>query len=173
METKVIAIPKEKILSAIRYITAIGFLMLAPLIPGHFQPVSGPIVNAILFLSTYFFVLRDCYLLALIPSLIAAVSGLLPAPLIPMIPYIIVSNFILIFIFAKLKTNNYWLAVIVSSLAKFLFLFSISTFFMQLFFKKELPLKIAQMMSWPQLVTAIVGGIIAYLVLLFLNRSKK
>lgn len=173
MDAKVLAIPKEKILSAVKYITMIGFLMLAPLIPGHFQPVTGPLVNAILFLSTYFFVLRDCYLLALIPSLIAAVSGLLPSLLIPMIPYIIVSNFILIFVFAKLKENNYWLAVISSSLAKFLFLFFTSTFFMQLFFKKELPLKIAQMMSWPQLATAIIGGVIAYFVLLFLNKSKK
>jgi hypothetical protein len=173
METKVGAIPKEKVLSATRYILMIGFLMLAPIIPGHLQPVTGPIVNAILFLSTYFFILRDCYLLALVPSLIGAISGLLPAPLIPMIPYIIVSNFILIFVFAKFKNQNYWFAVMASSIAKFLFLFATSTFFMNLFFKKELPLKIAQMMSWPQLATAVIGGVIAYLILLFLNRSKK
>jgi len=41
---------------------------------------------------------------------------------------------------------------------------------MNLILKKELALKVSTMMSWPQLLTALLGGLIAYL---FLKSTKK
>ena len=103
--------------------------------------------------------MKDCFLLALLPSIFAAISNLLPSAMIPMLPYIIVSNFILILIFQKIKDKNYWIGVFLASSAKFLFLFLISSFFAGLFFKNTLPLKVSQMMAWPQLATALGGGL--------------
>ncbi len=170
METKVLAIPKEKLLSVAQFLSMAGLMSFLPMLI-HNQFATGPIVNAILYISTYFFSLKDCFVLALLPSIFAAISGLLNPALIPMVPYIIISNFILLACFNYFKKNNYWLAVIVASFSKFIFLFLISSFFMNLFFKKDIPLKIAQAMTWPQLATALIGGAIAYLILLKINKK--
>ena len=87
-----------------------------------------------------------------------------------MIPFIMIGNTLLVVVFGYLKERDYWLGVIVASVLKFLFLFSISSIVIDLLFKKEIALKVAMMMSWPQLFTALIGGSIAYL---FLKNTKK
>ncbi|HNZ84214.1 MAG TPA: hypothetical protein PLA41_00770 [Candidatus Pacearchaeota archaeon] len=170
METRISAISKEKISSLPGFLMLAGIMSFLPAMI-HNQFVTGPIVNAVLYISTYFFSLKDCFLLALLPSIFAAISNLLPSAMIPMLPYIIVSNFILILIFQKIKDKNYWIGVFLASSAKFLFLFLISSFFAGLFFKNTLPLKVSQMMAWPQLATALGGGIIAYFILTKINKK--
>ncbi len=170
METQVLSLKKEALFSLAQFLAMVFLMSFVPALI-HNQFVTGPMVNAILFLSTYFFSLRDSLLLAMLPSIFAALSGLLNPALVPMVPNIIISNFILIISFKNLKDKNYWLAVLTSSFLKFVFLFLSSSIFMNLFFKKDLPAKIAQTMSWPQLATALAGGVIAYFILKKLNRK--
>jgi hypothetical protein len=118
------------------------------------QWITGTIINAIIFLAVWRVGVVNAAFIAFLPSSIALLRGLLPAPMAILIPCIVLSNIILIAAFYALK--KYPLAGIISaSLAKFLFLFAISTYFIKI----ASPLLI--MMHWPQLFTALAGGLIA------------
>jgi len=60
--------------------------------------------------------------------------------------------------------------MVAASVLKFIFLFTTSSVVINLLLKKEIATKVAEMMSWPQLLTALGGGVIAYI---FLNSLKK
>jgi len=175
METKTTAfkriISRELVLKLTVSVALIAISVLAPL--AKQQMITGPIVNACLFVGAMLLGSGNAVFVGLMPSLIALSIGLLPAVLAPMIPFIMVSNAILILIFSWLKEKNYWLAVILASAAKFVFLFSFSFIVSNLIIKKEIAVKAAAMMSWPQLATALLGGAIAYLIInLFPNKQK-
>lgn len=172
---------KENILSlgltkALIYKASIFLVLtgLATFIPAiiHIQFITGPIINATLFLSVMLLGTDAALLVGLIPSLVAFSSGLLPAVLAPMIPFIMVSNALLVMIFSLLVKKNYWLGVIAASILKFAFLFSTSSIVINLLLKKEVAGKVAEIMSYPQLITALTGGIIAWLIL-GLRKTKK
>jgi hypothetical protein len=138
----------------------IGFLIAAVIFPALLahttqnQWITGTIVNALLFLAVWRLGIVNAMLIAALPSSVALMRGLLPAPMAILIPYIIISNLAMIFIFYAIK--KYPLAGIISaSLIKFTFLFAITSFF----FKLASPFVI--MMQWPQLITALAGGLIA------------
>jgi len=137
--------------------------ILAPLLKQ--QLVTGSIVNAVLFISTAYLGITAGILISFIPSLFAGFSGLLPIPLLPMIPYIIMGNIILVLCFGLLRKKNFLLSAISASLLKFLFLFATSSFIINFFIQKALPAKIITMMAWPQLITALSGSLIAFIVL--------
>ena len=167
-QVKTLIFKKELILSASQFVVLIGIATAAPLI-GQ-QSIAGPIVNAVLFISVILLGSQGAILVGLVPSLIALSVGLLPIVLAPMIPFIMLGNTILVVTFDYFKKKSYWLGIIVASLLKFLFLFLASSVVANLIVKKEIASKVAIMMSWPQLLTALAGGIIAYL---FLKTIKK
>ncbi|OGI27097.1 MAG: hypothetical protein A2359_02295 [Candidatus Moranbacteria bacterium RIFOXYB1_FULL_43_19] len=118
------------------------------------QWVTGTIVNALLFLAVWRVGFVNAAFVATLPSSIALMRGLLPAPMAVLIPFIILSNIILVAAFYTLK--KYPLAGIVSaSFLKFFFLFAITSYLI----KVASPLLV--MMHWPQLFTALAGGLIA------------
>ncbi len=135
----------------------------------HNQLITGPIVNALLFISVILFGFQRAVFIALIPSVIAMSVGLLPAVLAPMVPFIMMGNILLIWVFNLLK-KRYWIGVAVGSFLKFLFLYASSYAVINLVIKKELAFKIVEIMSWPQLLTALAGGAIAYFVLKFIKK---
>jgi len=134
----------------------------------HVQWVTGPIVNAILILTLLMFGFRNAIAIAVVPSLMALSGGLLPAILAPVVPFIMIGNMILILCVDWFynnfedKTKGYWAGVLVGATLKFLFLFASVNIISGLLIKQELAVKVAQMMSWPQLYTALLGGIIAW-----------
>ncbi len=144
--------------------------VLAPLIKQ--QMIAGPIVNACLFIGAALLGSGNAVLIGLMPSLIALSIGLLPAVLAPMIPFIMTGNAILILVFSRLKEKNYWLAVFLASIAKFAFLFGASFIVSNLIIKKEIAVKAASMMSWPQLATALLGAVIAYSIIILRNKYE-
>jgi len=137
----------------------------------HLQWISGPIVNAVLIIALFVVGIRGALVLALIPSLMALVGGLLPVILAPVIPFIMVSNVILIltieFIYKLIKkeTSGYWIALVIAATLKYLFLYSSVSIITKLVLKNDIAIKVATMMSWPQFVTALFGGILAWLIL--------
>lgn len=155
-----LALDKKKIISLTQFIALIGVASIVPLF--HQQMITGPIVNATLFAAAILLGSQMGIFVGLIPSVIALSVGLLSPVLAPMIPYIMISNAILILTFNAFRNRNFWLAVGVASFMKFLFLFSTSSLVMSLILKKEMADSVAMMMSWPQLVTALVGGMIAW-----------
>lgn len=145
---------------ALEFVLLLVIATAAPL--AHNQFVTGPIVNATLLIAVALLGMRDALLIGLIPSSIALAVGLLPPVLAPMIPFIIVGNAVLVITFGYLRRRNYWLGLVSGSILKFAFLFGTSTVVIGLLFDQNLASSVAAMMSWPQLVTALAGGVIAY-----------
>ena len=160
--TKALSFKKEIAISLTKFVVILGIATFAPLI-GQ-QSITGPIVNAALIISTILLGVRGAILIAIIPSIVSLSVGLLPAVLAPMVPFIILSNMILVLVFDYIK-KNYWRGIVAASILKFLFLFSTSYLVVNLIAKSEIAQKAAAIMSWPQLLTALGGGIVAYIVL--------
>lgn len=145
------------------------FSFLIFLIPAfvHQQFLTGPIINALLILSFLYLGRSKALFLALIPSTVALSRGLLPLPLAPMVPFIMISNFIYLLTFAWLRTASQtknFLAILLSAFIKAVFLFIISKLLMENILAAPLASKIASMMTWPQLWTAALGGVLALLI---------
>jgi len=154
----------------------------APLFGFHSQWVTGPIVNMALILSVFTLGIRGAFLIGLLPSTIALGAGLLPAILAPMIPFIIISNclFILVLDYFKNRLSDkeiaavdYFLAIFVSAGLKYLFLLSTSKIVAGLLLKQELAAKAADIMSYPQFFTALIGGVLAGGALKILKNAKQ
>ena len=163
---QVASLPKVGAIAS--YLTLLGLAVFLPFF--HLQMVTGPLVNAILFIATVVLGWRKAVSIAFIPSIIAFAVGLLPTVLGPMIPFIMVSNVVLVMIFHALWRRNYWLGVGVASVAKFVFLFGSGQVIFSLILKKDFAGPIASILSWPQLYTALLGGVIAYVFLKFVRR---
>lgn len=148
-QTRIYWITRTAILLAIAVVFQMG---------GFPQFITGPAVNAILYLSAMTIGWSGGVLIGICTPVIAALRGILPPPLTPLIPFIALGNGILVILFFYLQKKSRILAIAVASTVKFLILAAAVNFLVQV------PSKIAQMMSFPQLLTAIFGGLIALLV---------
>ena len=167
-ETKIATLKKEEILSLIKLLAFILIATIAPML--RFQGITGPIVNALLFLSVIFIGFPNAIFIATVPSAISLATGHLPFIIAPIIPFIMLGNLILMAVFAKLK-KDYWMAVFTASTLKFLFLFFSSQLLFNIINKKLL-LMVSGTMGWIQFFTAIIGGFIACLILKFLKKLE-
>ncbi len=156
----------------------LGFSGVATILPFylHVQWITGPIVNAALILVLFLAGIRSAMVLCLVPSLMALAGGLLPAVLAPVVPFVMISNTILVLSIDWFynsfqdEVRGYWLGLLFGSALKFAFLFFSVSVIGKLLIKQELTFKVAQMMSWPQFATALLGGLIAWVVLKWLKR---
>lgn len=139
-------------------------LALVIVLPGfvHNQWITGPIVNAALILAAVCIGPMEAVVLGLMPSTVALSSGLLPLPLAPMVPFIIIGNAVLILSFQYLAVKNYVVRILVAAFLKAAFLIFSVTFLMDKLFEKEFLGNLLLMMSWPQFMTALIGGFIVY-----------
>jgi len=162
-------IPKEQAYSTVGlFFVFLAGVMLAPLFPNQF--VSGPMVNAILIIVTMVLGLRSGVILCFVPSLMALVSGILPAIFLPFIPFIMLGNIMMVTLFNWLRLKNYWLGAGAGSAVKFIFLFAASQIFFNLIVNQPLAKAAALMMSWNQLYSAAAGSVIAYIFLKTIKR---
>lgn len=152
-KTKSITIP------LIQFLSILGIVILSQVFLKN-QIIVGSIVNALLILSLMFLGLRQAIGIAIIPSLFSVLTGLLAPAVLPFVPCIILGNLILILAFNFFKNKNYIIGGIIASVLKFGFLFSLSSLIFNF-----LPKPILYAMSYPQLITAIIGTIIAIIIL--------
>jgi len=139
----------------IKFITRTGILLALALIVqmgGFPQPVTGPLINTVLYLAALLVNGWSGAIIGIFTPVIAFLRGILPPPLAPMIPFIAMGNAALALVFAMLMKKNKILGVIIASLVKY-FILSIAIGFLV-----SVPGKIAQMMGLPQLFTALIGG---------------
>ena len=144
----------------IKFITRTGILLAAALViqmGGLPQPITGPLINTVLYLSALLVGSWSGVIIGICTPVIAFMRGILPAPLGPMIPFIALGNCILVIVFSLLKGKNKVLGIILASIVKYLILFTAVSYIV------DVPDKIAQIMSLPQLFTALSGGAIAIL----------
>jgi hypothetical protein len=155
--TRVAAIRRTDIRLFLMFLTV---STLAPLTGNQF--ISGTVVNCVLILTTTVLGVHYGLLVGVIPSTIALATGLLPAVLAPVVPYIILGNIILVVAFAYLKNVNYWLGAVSGAVLKFGLLTGATSLVIGLLSKQNTAAGVVYMMSWPQLVTALAGGLVAF-----------
>lgn len=163
MKTMINVLEKPSIRKIVLSILFLSIISIFPLYI-HNQWVTGPLVNAIIILTCLYIGSMEAIMFGLIPSTIALSSGLLPSPLAPMVPFIMISNALFVAIFYYLKKFNYFSALIISAIIKSAFLFGVVNILMNQFLNEKFITELSIMMSWPQLITALVGGIIAYII---------
>lgn len=152
----------------IKWLTRTAILLAIALIfqmGGFPQFITGPFVNTVLYISALIVGWQGGVLIGILTPVIAAVRGILPPPLVPLIPFIALGNGVLVILFFWLKSKNKILGIIIASVVKFLILVAAVNLLVQV------PTPVAQMMSFPQLFTAIAGGFIALLIEKLLIRS--
>lgn len=121
----------------------------------HNQWVTGTIVNTLLFIASWRIGLANALLVAVLPSSVALMRGLLPAPMALLIPYIIFSNALMIVVFSFFK-NRMLAGIFTASLIKSGFLF-----FVSMLFAAKIASPFIVMLQLPQLITALAGGFLA------------
>ena len=157
---------------------AIVFQTLGKTAPQISQFFVGPAVNAILILTA---IICSCIYGVLVGSLtplLAYLTGQLASALGPFIPFIIIGNilFVLTFVIVS-KRGKYgkYLGIIIGAFIKYVFL-SISASKLIPLFKLNMPTKIANKlvitMGIPQLITALVGGAFALMLIEILRKRK-
>ena len=149
--------------SLARFVVLLSIVMLAPVF--NVQAITGTLVNAALFLAAILIGARGAVAIGTIPSVISFSTGLLSPVILPMVPFIILSNAILILAFSMLRAQSYWKGMAAAAMLKFSFLYLASYFLAKFFLSEKTVSQLAAMMSWPQLFTALSGGILAYAIM--------
>jgi hypothetical protein len=148
----------------------IGMAMAIPNL-GLPQSITGPLVNALLILTVEWGSVNQAIIVGMVTPVGAALRGILPLPLLVMIPFICLGNAILVSLYGLLRPWNRWLALAVAAVAKTLFLYGTMLVFvarplhLEMGGKEQsvmMPHAFLTMMSWPQLATAIAGGLLAF-----------
>lgn len=166
MEPKTITLPKTTTLILEYSLLATSFLI--PFFISGPQLLTGTIVNTLLFLFVSQAYSKKILPIVILPSIGALLNGILFGKftifLLYFLPFIWVGNYVLIQSFSSLlKKNSFFVSVLVSSVLKFLVLFSIAYLFTM---TKIVPMIFLQLMGLFQLGTALMGGILA----LFINK---
>lgn len=146
----------------IRFVTYTAVLFALTLVVqmlGFPQMITGPLVNAHLFLATIFVGIASGILIGLFTPWIALLRGILPAPLGPVVPFIMLGNAALVIVFGLFRRKGGFflevIGIVLGASVKYLILSR------GIQFLGGLPPRIAQMMQTPQLITALLGGAIA------------
>lgn len=159
-------------LSYITHFSILFALTLTIQIFGFPQPVTGPLVNMMLYLTGSHLGMSAGILLGILTPLIALWRGELPAILAPMAPFIMFGNALLVIGFKIITTklticftseNNSWitikagLGIITGAFLKFLFFFAGVGLVIPYILKNPTAQKVASaMLSIAQLITAII-----------------
>ncbi|AOQ22817.1 hypothetical protein MTAT_29020 [Moorella thermoacetica] len=144
-----------------RFLTTTALLLaltVAVQIVGLPQPVTGPLVNAMLFLATLTVGMGGGVVIGALTPWIALIRGIVPPLVQPVTPFIMAANATLVIVFGLLARFNPWLGVIAAAVCKY------GVFVLALKFILVLPPKLAQAFQIPQLFTALAGGVIAVIV---------
>lgn len=153
---------------ALKFTVLLGISVAAPFL--HFQAVTGTIVNAALIIAVIILGKKEAITIGLFPSLISVVTGFLVPAVVPLIPFIILSNMILILAFDILRKGGYWKGIFWGSILKFSFLYISGIILIKIFESDNLSRIITLMFNWQQLLTALTGGIVAYATLKILKK---
>ncbi len=159
---------------------AIAFQVFGRLMPYN-NFIVGPVVNAVLLVATAAAGVWSGAAISLIAPLVSAFTN--KAPIAPLVigfsPFIIIGNLIIVlsFHFLRKKSSRGFipgsvLGVAAGSVLKFGFLYAaISVFTSLVDMKPQQAAALTNLFSWPQLFTAVAGGVIALVILKLAGRS--
>jgi hypothetical protein len=160
--------------TALLLAVAIAFQLLGRVLGPYNNFIVGPVVNAVLIVATAIAGIWSGVAIAVIVPLVSAFTN--KAAIAPLVlafsPFIIIGNIIIAAAFAILNRKSKIAAIIIGAVVKFAFLFAaISIFTSIVKMKPQIAATLTNLFSWPQLVTALVGGVIALVVLAAVGKS--
>ena len=135
--------------------------------------VVGSIVNACLLIAVATVGLRGAAILSFLAPFTSLISNHAPiaAALLPFAPVIVVGNFVYAAIFYYMMKKNKIAGVALGSVAKFGILYVGVTVFLSLMSFPKFAAVLLVLFSWPQLITALIGGFIALTVIKRLEKT--
>lgn len=156
-----------------------SFLPAGAVIAGPFtmkQLLTGSLVNCILLVFTAYAGLGSAVTIGVLSAILASVIGVGPAVL-PIVPLIACGNAVVCFVYwlvAEKLSLNKILAVVAAAAAKCAFLWlTVAPVLGMLANVPEKQVKaLSIMFSWPQGVTALIGGALALIVISRLKKAK-
>lgn len=162
--------------TAILLAIAILFQFIGQYIPTYNNFIVGPIVNAVLLIATEITGILSGIVIAVIAPLVSAVTN--KSAMGPIVlafsPFIMAGNALLVLCYALLKKYNKILAVGTGAVLKFGFLYgAIRLFTSSMNLNEKVAITLTNLFSWPQLLTAVIGGVIALAVFPALKRVVK
>lgn len=169
---------KKLIEASLLLAMGIVFQILGRNIPQINQFLVGPMINCILILTAFICGKWWGIGVGILTPLLALFVGQLATPLAPFIPFIMIGNFLFVFLFSLFKEGQplkKCIGIIIGALAKYAFLTLAATKLISLFslkFPPKVVEKLAISMSIPQLITALVGGAFALIIIKLLTKRK-
>ena len=162
VKAKLFALTKEQ-WQFLANLLSVGLMMMIPML-GFNQAITGPIINAILFLIAVFLGAKSAIIAGAFSATSALLRGVLIGPftpaLAPMVPFIIAGNAIMILGFEFAKKRHMLIGIATGSLLKYAFISYAAHAIVNS--RVALPAPILQAMGTTQFFTAITGGLIAY-----------
>lgn len=162
-------VDRRPIVKAIGFLAAIAAALLV-LSFGWPQAITGVLINALLLVTAFWVGLPQALILGIITPLGGALRGVLPLPMVVMIPFIALGNATLVSVYSVLRRRGAGLALLVAAVAKFAVLAGAVALlqYAPLTLTSAgganavvIPQSLAVMMRWPQLATALAGGLLA------------
>lgn len=159
--------------TALLLATAIVFQVLGGFIPYH-NFIVGPVVNAVLLIATAIAGLWSGVAISVIAPIVSALTN--KAAIAPLIfafsPFIIIGNIIIVTCFYLVGKKSRVAGVASGALLKFGFLYAaVSVFTSVVEMKPQVAIMLKSLFSWPQLLTAAIGGVIALAVLKLIGKN--
>ncbi len=138
------------------------------------QPAVGPLVNMTLIIAAVVVGSTPAIIIGCLTPLMAFVLGIMP--LLPLVPFIMAGNAILVLAFnvTRRMVPKYGdiAGVIMAAILKFGFL-AFSIRYLVTFFVKAVKPPMIAAFSLPQLYTALIGGVLALVILKYLSKYLK
>lgn len=132
--------------------------------------VIGSLVNASLAVSSVVVGLWGGIIISIIAPIIAFMQQHIA--FVWMVPIVAAGNLVLVVIYSRFYQKNKWMAIGLSSLIKAVALYLLVKAAINIVMAPEQAAKtLSLMFSWPQFITAVVGGVLASFVLKILSRA--
>ncbi|MGE5403828.1 MAG: ECF transporter S component [Candidatus Saccharibacteria bacterium] len=153
----------------LRYVTRTAVLLAIALVfqyvklpPPFGQILTGSVVNALLIIAVAYVGITSGITIGLLTPIFAFALGVMGFPF--LIPVIIAANLLLVIVFYYARRFNNYAAIVIAAIAKFLIFYGSVNFILASKIA-NLPAKAAQAIALGfgplQLLTAIIGGLIA------------
>jgi len=142
----------------IYFLVFIAIIAIVPFLKNQF--IVGPIVNAVLLASVISLGVFQAVFFAVLPSVVSFLSGLLPVSFAFMLPFIAISNILLVTTFGAFYKRGYWKSAILASFLKFFFLFGSVLVFLWANSSNMNANKLLAMFGYLQLFSALMGSLI-------------
>jgi hypothetical protein len=146
--------------------------MTGRLIPNN-NFIVGPLVNACLLVSTVLAGVWSGIIIAVVSPFASLINNHSPvaAALLPFAPFVAVGNSVYIMSYYLYKKKSPLAGISIGSALKFAFLYSAIRLFLRIFNFSKFAKILLLLFGWPQLVTALLGGILALAVIKALKGS--